>query len=435
MAASRQDRYGGEVRTLSASVRSEWAVDRDRVLYSDAFRRLDGVTQVAASHEGRSFHNRLTHSVKVGQVARRLSERLKSDLDIEPLERLGGLEPETSEAAAFSHDLGTPPFGHTGEAILDQLVRDAGDPDGFEGNAQTFRILTRLEAHKTSHPCGLSLTRATLRAVLKYPWLRDLEADRDEPQHKKWGAYRCDRAAFDFAMDQPVAKAGRTGPTRLRSLEAEVMNWADDVTYAVHDLEDFYRAGLIPLDRLRRDESFAKEMVAELIDRYDLEPLRAERVWAGLVEQFPAQPFDGSLELRNGLYETRSSCITNLLDGFRISIGNNGPLIELDEDTAMQAELLKKLTRSFVIDGPDLAPQRKGQEYVIRNLFIAHLNAAEEPNSPLLKQYRIRGWTVDEPSRLAADIVSSLSEAEALALHARLYGYQMGSVWEPVVGI
>ncbi|MCP4963952.1 MAG: hypothetical protein GY926_01820 [bacterium] len=271
--------------------------------------------------------------------------------------------------------------------------------------------------------------------MLKYPWVRDLKAGADDTRYKKWGAYRCDQSAFDFAMDQSVAEAGRTGPTRFRSLEAEIMNWADDVTYAVHDLEDFYRAGLIPLERLRRDERFAKEMIAELIRLYDLEPLRADRVWAGLVEQFPNQPFDGSMELRNALYETRSSCITNLLRGLRIKGDNGRPLIEADEDTAMQANLLKKLTRSFVIDGPDLAPQRKGQEFVIRNLFTAYLDAAKESDSPLLRQFRIRGWKVDEPPRLAADIVSSLSEPEALTLHARLYGYQMGSVWEPVVGI
>ena len=163
-------------------------------------------------------------------------------------------------------DLGHPPFGHDGEKIICQRV-DAGDREGFEGNAQSFRIVARLAAHTDNNlssggengpsgNAGLNLTRATLDAVLKYPWFRF-----DSEQHyRKWGAYRVDRDRFMWV------RSGK-GNHRL-SLEAELMNWSDDVTYAVHDFEDFYRAGLTPIHRLlRRAEQ--DRFIAAAIKRKD----------------------------------------------------------------------------------------------------------------------------------------------------------------------
>ena len=138
--------------------------DRDRILYSSAFRRLAEVTQVVAANSGYVFHNRLTHSLQVGQVGRRIAEKLNQT---QPESR-EFVSPDVVEAACLAHDLGHPPFGHTAEHTLNELARNFG---GFEGNAQSFRIVTRL-ASRSPNYSGLDLTAATLAASLKYPWLK-----------------------------------------------------------------------------------------------------------------------------------------------------------------------------------------------------------------------------------------------------------------------
>jgi dGTPase len=163
--------------------------DRDRILYTDELRRLAGVTQVVGAVEGHIFHNRLTHTFEVAQIARRIAERLVRD-QRELADAAGGIDPDVVEAAALAHDLGHPPFGHAAEEELKEL---AGNADGFEGNPQSFRIVTRLAAHRESY-VGLDLTRATLNAILKYPWFRD-----DGPPEKanKWGRTRLRRLSLN----------------------------------------------------------------------------------------------------------------------------------------------------------------------------------------------------------------------------------------------
>ncbi len=145
--------------------------DRDRILYTTALRRLAGVMQVVAPNEGHVVHNRLTHVLEVAQIARRLAERLIRCTSRKDIKAVGGLSAEIAEAAAFAHDLGHPPFGHVAEEELDALAVQAGSPDGFEGNAQSFRIVTKLATRRVKET-GLDLSRATLAAILKYPWLR-----------------------------------------------------------------------------------------------------------------------------------------------------------------------------------------------------------------------------------------------------------------------
>src|SRR5205809_376743 len=162
--------------------------DRDRVLYSSSFRRLAEVTQVVAANSGYVFHNRLTHSLQVAQVGRRLAEKLNK---IQP-ETKEFIDPDVVEAACLAHDLGHPPFGHIAEHALNELADEIG---GFEGNAQSFRIVTRLASRSPNH-AGLDLTAATLAAVLKYPWQRG-----GNPQKtNKWGAYDSETRDFEFAV-------------------------------------------------------------------------------------------------------------------------------------------------------------------------------------------------------------------------------------------
>src|SRR6056297_1141470 len=174
------DRSARRHRAAKSDQRSEFQRDRDRILYSTSFRRLDGITQIVRAGESDVFHNRLTHSMKVAQVGRRLAEHcIEQQADSA---NFHGLHVEVVEAACLGHDLGHPPFGHIGEETLDRIlttkdeVGDCLDPEGFEGNAQSFRIVAKL-AVRFPQCDGLDLTRATLAALQKYPWARDTSAE------------------------------------------------------------------------------------------------------------------------------------------------------------------------------------------------------------------------------------------------------------------
>ncbi|MBI3682672.1 MAG: dNTP triphosphohydrolase, partial [Acidobacteria bacterium] len=212
-------------------------------MYSGAFARLAEITQVTSPDKGFVFHNRLTHSLKVGQIARRIAELLQREQPAEVGE-LGGVDADAAEAAGLAHDLGHPPFGHVAEEELDRLVRKARVRDGYEGNAQSFRIVVKLAnsdaRNRNGEPIeGLNLTRQTLDGILKYPWA--YKENSDYPN--KWGYYRTERDVFRWV---------RQGRARHQhSLIAEIMDWADDITFALHDLLDFFCVGRIPIDRCK----------------------------------------------------------------------------------------------------------------------------------------------------------------------------------------
>ena len=183
--------------------RSEFEHDRDRILHSGAFRRLQGKTQVVSPSEADLFRTRMTHSLECSQIGRALAVRT-------------GADPPLVEAVCMAHDLGHPPFGHTGEVALQEIMARHG---GFEGNAQSFRIVSRLEAkirdEESLTSYGLNLTNATLAGMLKYPWAKD---EHPEPHYEgKFGYYEDDKDALTAAREYQ--------PRAAQSFEASVMDW------------------------------------------------------------------------------------------------------------------------------------------------------------------------------------------------------------------
>jgi dGTPase len=414
--------------------RQSFQIDRDRILYSSAFRRLAQITQVLTAQEGHVFHNRLTHSLKVAQVARRLAEKLLAEQP-KVAEAIGGVNPDVVEAAALAHDLGHPPFGHIAEEELDTCARQAGLTDGFEGNAQSFRILTRLAIHRLDY-YGLNLTRATLNAVLKYPWLRS--PDTSTKRHRKYCIYDLDFEAFSFV---------REASDDRQSIEASIMDFADDITYSVHDLEDFYLAGLIPLELLATDW--------DELDRFITEWLRVSphnRV-ARVVQANPhrfqnflnatynlkGQYPPGSFEQKAQIKRISSQLIQNYVQSVQLTTeyGDRGHL-KYNRNREEELKFLQRIVWSYVISNPRLATQRYGQKRIIKTLFEIYLQAISDRDLSFIPARFVREFLEieanlgnspelnREQTRMAVDIVAGLSEAEAVIQYRRLTGISQG---------
>ena len=431
--------------------------DRDRILYSSAFKRLNGVTQVVAASEGTIFHNRLTHSLKVAQLGRRLAEHLLDQAsEREKAEAWGGLDPEIVDAAGLAHDLGHPPFGHIAEKALDELVTDPsivglgdipGNPDGFEGNAQTFRILTWLSAHHETKYPGLNLTRATLDAALKYPWPRNIEGGPEDKRYRKYGAYRSEALDFDFARE------GRDGSGQ--SLEAAIMDFADGLAYSVHDLEDFIRGGLVPLSRLNTSREWERFLddwkrdatgtpIRDVLDRREVRDVLADL----LISLDLGEEYLGTLTQRARLRSRTSGLIRKFLPEVRIADpGADAPLV-IEEMHEIQMKFLQRLVWYYVIQNPRLATQQAGQRRIIELLFTEFFKASEPDRHGRPRNRYIIPAAVERDLdtimkmereeqhharlRLAADAVCSFTDAEAVAMSNRLRGTMPGSVMDLV---
>ena len=415
--------------------RKSFQVDRDRILYSSAFRRLAHITQVVTSQEGHVFHNRLTHSLKVAQVARRLAERLVGEQP-EVAMAIGGVDPDVVEAAALSHDLGHPPFGHTAEEQLDACAVKAGLTDGFEGNAQSFRILTRLAIHRIDY-YGLNLTRATLDAVLKYPWLRSPDAQ--SKRHRKYSTYVSDLPAYNFIRPQA---------SDAQSIEASIMDFADDITYSVHDLEDFYLAGLIPLELLATDrdelDRFIIEWLREFPHNRVAQVVKADpdrfQSFLNATYNLKGQYRPGSFEQKAQIKLISSQLIQNYVHSVKLSAkyGDRGYL-QYNRQKEEELKFLQRIVWAYVISNPRMATQRYGQKRIIKTLFEIYLEAIRDRDLSFIPPRFVKEFleiednaaniteAEQEKTRMAVDIVAGLSEAEAVIHYRRLTGISQDS--------
>jgi dGTPase len=283
------------------------------------------------------MHNRLTHTLKVAQVARRLAKRLGLDVDGQ----------ETAAAAALGHDLGHPPFGHIAEQELNKLADDWG---GFEGNAQSFRIVNTLALRDADYR-GLNLMGRTMNGMLKYPWLKDPDV---EAKSDKWGAYDHEGLAFEFA------RRGCSPDTR--SVEAEIMDWSDDVTYAVHDLEDFHRVGLIPLERLVDSSGDERKRFFESFFRDDAGKRVLRKKFADFTEDELAEamefvfngafgdiaPYRGSRIDRIYLRNQTSALIGRFIQ----AVSRSGDTVAIKKPQRAEVAVLKELAWYYVIKDP-----------------------------------------------------------------------------------
>jgi len=432
LAWSTVDRSNRRFKNGSGDQRSEFERDRDRLLYSSAFQRLAGITQIVRAGEADIFHTRQQHTVKVAQIGRRLAQALSKSSGA--LAERHGLDAEVVEAACLAHDLGHPPFGHIGEKTLDRLVRDNGDDDGFEGNAQSFRILTKLAVRFPEND-GMDLTRATLAATLKYPWFRAVGG----PKSKKWSVYQSEKDDFDFAREF-------FSDSDNKSLEAELMDWSDDVAYSVHDLEDFHRCNAIPWRKIFDNPDVVIEHAYEasptknaaikkrLAEAYG----RLEKHLMGNFGALLTEPYEGRRDQREQLRRMTSQLIGNYITAISVADVQFGEkCVTFDELYSDEVSILKQITRDYIIDNSTLAAQQHGQKRIIKDLFGELFGALDGDDHyprflPVRLQY-LRQIAGNSKARFVADCIAGLSEREAIGLHGRLFGTATGSVLDPIV--
>ncbi len=377
--------------------------DRARVLHSAALRRLAAKTQVVEVGSGDFPRTRLTHSLECAQIGRESALVL-------------GCDPDLVDAACLAHDLGHPPFGHNGESALAAFAAGCG---GFEGNAQSLRLLTRLEAKVPG--AGLNLTRATLDATLKYPWPA-------RPGQIKFGVYGDDAEAFAWI------RAG--APPGKLCLEAQLMDWADDVAYSVHDLEDGLQAGLITLGALR-DPAERKTVAALTAEEYCTPGSVAVdelcEVFAGLLA-LPCWPseFDGSLASLAGLKNLTSELIGRFCSSAQAAtLGARPPGVRLTRYAAdlvvpreqrLECALLKGVTAQYVMTRAGAAQTQARERELIAELAAAVLAGAPGALEPVFRPAFAAAGSDQDRLRVVVDQIASLTDTSAIAWHGRLCG-------------
>ncbi len=381
--------------------RTEFARDRARIIHSFALRRLAAKTQVAVPWATDFPRTRLSHSLECAQVGRELGAAL-------------GADPDLMEGACLAHDIGHPPFGHNGEDALNEVALACG---GFEGNAQSFRLLVRLEAKTVDADgisLGLNLTRASLDAATKYPWPRATNA-------RKFGVYDDDLDIFNWVRDG--------APVGSQSFEAQIMDWSDDVAYSVHDLEDALVTGQVKLNDLTNDfpDIYKDAQLDNLADitideaRIALENLQQLSCWP--------KEYDGSHRALAGLKDLASQLVGRFArvaeEATRAQYGQ-GDLTRYNANLVVpraqrvEVALLKSLAGFYIINSATSAKRYDNEQVLIHELVAAVLKDA--PNT--LETFFLQDWkraTTDAARlRVVIDQVASLTDPGAIALSARL---------------
>jgi len=467
-------------------------VDVERIRFSPYYSRLSAVTQVISqAGAGLAVHNRLTHSVKVAAVARGIAIHLstRDDEDARTVAELGGAHPVVVQAAAAAHDLGHPPFGHLGEQTLDRLARERfGLSEGFEGNAQTYRIITRLDEHDRPG-VGLNLTSAVRAAVLKYPWRRGQGGER-RGGASKFNYYAVDAPDVSGALSAyPLIEAGQ------QTVECSIMDISDDIAYSLHDLDDFYRAGLLnpaaisaefrgwhrdlaalrardaaQLAAERRTPGHSLELLWRALERKDPWIADADafaqavaKVADEVVDGLIAEPFDGSLGVERALARFTSDWIARLQSSIEVhrTPDPRSGHVSLNRQAWHEVAVLKFLHQRFILERPDLAVYQRGQASVLERLvdgFASWLDDERDARRAPRRLIDLVGLATDDYRRLRdhapelveqhspavldrlargrgiIDYVAALTDAQATSLDALLAG-RTERLWEAGQGL
>jgi dGTPase len=396
--------------------RSVFQRGRDRLIHNAAFRRLQAKTQVFMSGEYDFYRTRLTHSIEVGQIAGSIARWLNSNSP-----QLGpGFEIDTAlvEACALAHDIGHPPFGHAGEATLHRLMKPWG---GFEGNAQTLRLITEIIFTSGRSRRGMNPTRAFMDGVLKY---KTLFSEWDDPG--RHFIYDDQAAYLGFVF------AGRPFPAELtpgkarnafRSLECQIMDWADDTAYSLNDLVDSANAGFLHV-----------EAIARWAGTQDLSEDDA-RIIAELQTAITDRALERTMNRKIGAFVEacrlveRDTFMNDLTNRYRFGI-------EIDPAVVREQKLYARLAREVVFQSPQVCQLEHKGGFMLQRIFTAlRVNYLDEggPRQALLSrdfevEMRQAGNDPARRARIICDYLAGMTDAFASRIYKRLFDPDYGSI-------
>jgi predicted deoxyguanosinetriphosphate triphosphohydrolase len=416
--------------------RSPVAKDRDRIIHSSAFRRLQGKSQIVGVEVGDFFRTRITHTIECAQIGRGIATAVAANEWHGVVERAEDF-PDVVEAACLAHDLGHAPFGHNGEQVLSAMMRKHNS-SLFEGNAQSFRIVTQLES-KANAPTkadpskerwlGLDLTRATLRALMKYTELESRSMLKVE--HATFGCYddKADREYYEWVWE------GAKNPPR--TVAAAIMDTADDIAYAVHDFEDGVWAGMIPLQALLNEHDYSVRLLTEKVRQRDRKELFTESdltsTFAALFIDEEVAPkleylrtigYDRTREARAELKNYTAWLIGELMG----AVTAGGSFVEPVGDVARRIAMLKAFAWQWMIERTDIETIQFGPKRLVQRIFEGY---CERPEMlPRREEWQVikskstkrqrRGWVRwPEKIRHICDHIAGMTDGYAMPFTPR----------------
>ncbi len=416
--------YGERSRRDERDNRSQFQIDRDRILFSYAFRRLQSKTQVFQSGEYDFYRTRLTHTIEVARIARSIADAL---LERDPhLREDFYIDPDLVEGIGYAHDIGHPPFGHIGERKLNELM---GQHGGFEGNAQTLRIITDLIFEAAEQPRGMQPTRAFIDGVLKYKALHhELCTKLGEPPANHF--LYDEQASVRSFVFEGIAELPQTTDAwnDLKSVECQIMDWADDTAYSLHDIVDGVRAGFITP---RAVEAWA----AKQPDQDD--------GFSVSVEELCKSIHDGRLERRLGArigdfihacsLEERESPLAGHSNRYAFQLA-------IAPEVIRDCHLKKRVALDLIFRSATIQQTEFRGGIALGRLFDAYwLHYVEhDPEDP--QRLRILPATAErsfvglsgrrQKARALCDYLASMTDAQAVRAYKRLYEPGHGSLGE-----
>lgn len=394
--------------------RSEFERDRSRIIHSAAFRRLQGKTQVFGLGGSDFFRTRLTHTLEVAQIGKGIALRCKY------------ADPDLVEAVCLAHDLGHPPFGHAGEEELHSCMKRWG---GFEANAQNLRVIQQLEAKSGSYD-GLNLTRATIDGLLKYkkPY-RTLRHIR--------------RSKFFYGPDASLVKWACEGNKSDLSFECQIMDWADDIAYSVHDLEDGIRAGMISED-LVQDSTFTRK-VKEAFERKGghFEQKDYNSIYQMIRKAFPTALGTNNNRRERARKAQRKSVMADLINSFidrthtKTNAGKKPTRyqysLDIPKEVTNECYLLKQVVWEAIINDERIATLERKAKTIVRSLFEEFTQPRSDTRELFPPDFRERldqANTVADKARVACDYIAGMTDAHAFRVYSRLREPELASIFE-----